>query len=238
MVDLTEKVKGIRHERERQFAANFFNHDDWDAQPCFFRLKDGTKYFPDFRDNSTGEYIEVIGSRQAFYNNKKKYLMFLDEYPDVNFSFYLHTGKKAKVFTRLAELSLSTPSLYANYSYPTTRCNYDLRYFRKKLDRFFIETMWTYRMFNHVAGMNLQCVESVLSGCRPYCSKRDFEIIADILAAYDARKSDFMPIENKYSAPIKAINSRKAVAKKRGRHFYHPGLPFRGARKSNGRPAA
>lgn len=238
MIDLSEKVKGIRHAREREFALAHFAHDDWDCQPRAFELSDGTKYYPDFRDNKTGEFIEVIGSRQAFHKNKKKYLAFMAEYPSVRFSFYLHTGKKASVFTGRADLSItSPPSWNMDYSYPTTRCNYDLRFLRKRLDMFFMETRWTYGMFNRVAGLNLMCVDTVLSGSRPYCSERDFYATKKVLDLYDCSPADFVKIENKFSVPIKAITARKKKLHKYGECFYYPGRPFNGATKSNGKPA-
>ena len=241
MIDLTEKVKSIRLDREREFALSFFKHDKWDHEPRYFRLSDGTRYLPDFRDNMSGEFIEVIGTRQAFHRNKKKYLKFFEEYPGTKLSFYLHTGEKAEVFGKRADLSMPNPwtkSYYTNYSYPTTRCNYDLRFFRKQLDAFFIQTRWTYGMFYDVAGAYANSIDSVLGGRRPYCGEKNFHVVGEILQAYKERPSDFVKIENKFSVPIKNILERKARKRTTNRHFYYPGLPFKNSIKFKGGDAA
>ena len=84
----------IRHERERQFAADFFDHDEWEYEPGPYRLSNGTKYRPDFKDNRRNVLIEVIGSRQAFHFNREKYEIFKSEYPDVDFEFRDWKGNK------------------------------------------------------------------------------------------------------------------------------------------------
>lgn len=92
MIDLTEKVKGIRFKREREFALNFFDHEEWSYSPVFFRLDDGTKYFPDFHDAKREVYIEVVGTLSAFYHNQKKYDLFRSQYPEVRFEMRTPCG--------------------------------------------------------------------------------------------------------------------------------------------------
>lgn len=107
MNDLEEMVKDIRFERERQFALTFFDHKKWVHEPRFFYLSDGTKYHPDFYDAKRDVYIEVIGSRQAFYQNREKYTLFCKEYPSINFEFRTPDGKLVE--QENMSLRLATP---------------------------------------------------------------------------------------------------------------------------------
>lgn len=93
MIDLSEKIKGIRHARERQFALAFFDHEKWVHEPRYFYLSDGTKYLPDFYDAKRDAYIEVVGTRQAYSNNKEKYSLFCVEYPLIQIEFRTPDGK-------------------------------------------------------------------------------------------------------------------------------------------------
>lgn len=63
----------IRHKRERQFAEAFFDHDDWEYQPGPYLLSTGSKYTPDFLDKRRNCLIEVVGTKQAYSNNRFKY---------------------------------------------------------------------------------------------------------------------------------------------------------------------
>ena len=84
----------IRHERERQFAAAFFDHDEWEHEPGPYLLSNGTKYIPDFKDNRRNVLIEVVGSQQAYSQNKDKYASFAAEYHDKILEFRDCNGKK------------------------------------------------------------------------------------------------------------------------------------------------
>lgn len=97
MIDLTSRVKGIRYDRERKFALTFFDHDNWVHEPRYFYLSNGTKYLPDFYDEKRDVYIEVVGSRQAYFNNKDKYVIFCREYKDIQFEFRLPSGEKLEL---------------------------------------------------------------------------------------------------------------------------------------------
>lgn len=92
MVDLNEMVKGIRFDREREFALAFFDHDKWVHEPRYLNLKDGTRYLPDFYDAKRDVYIEVVGSRQAYSVNKNKYRMIAEEYPNMQFELRVPSG--------------------------------------------------------------------------------------------------------------------------------------------------
>lgn len=72
----------IKHDRERQFAETFFDHDEWEYEPGPFRLNNGLKYRPDFHDYKRDVLIEVVGSRQAYNFNRNKYQVFQSEYPN------------------------------------------------------------------------------------------------------------------------------------------------------------
>jgi hypothetical protein len=54
--------------------------------PCTFYFLGGSKYTPDFFCIEDREYIEVVGSRQAFHYNKEKYIKMGEEYPDMKFT--------------------------------------------------------------------------------------------------------------------------------------------------------
>lgn len=82
----------IRNTRERQFAEAFFDHDEWEYQPGPFKLAIGGKYTPDFKDNRRGCLIEVVGTKQAFSQNRYKYEFFKHDY-DIPLEFRLPTGE-------------------------------------------------------------------------------------------------------------------------------------------------
>jgi hypothetical protein len=49
-------------------------------EPETFYLSNGTKYVPDFYCEESEAFIEIIGTRQAYYNNRHKYELFRREY--------------------------------------------------------------------------------------------------------------------------------------------------------------
>ena len=73
----------IRFQSEIDFIRNFFTHSNWVYQPAHFRL-DGGGYQPDFYDGERNVFIEVSGTRQAFYNNLEKYRVFIRTFPKLN----------------------------------------------------------------------------------------------------------------------------------------------------------
>lgn len=81
-------MKDPRHNSEREFVKNFFNHDEWEYEPRTFKLKYHgfiVSYRPDFYDRVRDVYIEVSSTRAAYLNNKPKYDAFREQYPDLKF---------------------------------------------------------------------------------------------------------------------------------------------------------
>ena len=75
--------KDIEHEREMEFMKNFFEDaDDYVYEPAFFNLKT-TRYTPDFYDIDRNIFIEVVGTREAYRQNKHKYELFRHYYPSL-----------------------------------------------------------------------------------------------------------------------------------------------------------
>ena len=53
---------------------------------------DGEKYSPDFYDGEMNVFIEVVGTRQAYSENKDKYNLLRKYYPKINFEIRLSDG--------------------------------------------------------------------------------------------------------------------------------------------------
>jgi len=68
--------------REMDFIRNYFDHQDWVAQPATFRIGPHT-YTPDFYDGKRRIFIEVAGTRQAYHAAKFKYVEFRTAYPNI-----------------------------------------------------------------------------------------------------------------------------------------------------------
>lgn len=82
------------NDREQTFAETFFNGKPFE-QPSFFPLShpEMQRYTPDFYDVERDVYIEVVGTRQAYQQNKGKYKVFRKEYPHIKFELRHHTGE-------------------------------------------------------------------------------------------------------------------------------------------------
>jgi len=63
----------------------------WIYQPALFRLN-GYRYTPDFYDGEREVFIEVSGTRQAFYNNREKYRLFIKTFPGIKFEIRRPNG--------------------------------------------------------------------------------------------------------------------------------------------------
>lgn len=85
--------KLIFEPREAVFAENFFTHSNWRPQPGMLKLSDGSAYYPDFYDGERDVYIEVVGSRQAFYANQYKYSRVMEEFPEITLEFRKPSGE-------------------------------------------------------------------------------------------------------------------------------------------------
>ncbi len=74
----------IQHYREIEFIKIFFNHKDWLYHPVIFRA-DNFRYEPDFYDKKRDIFIEMVGTKQAFANNRKKYEKLMELFPRLKF---------------------------------------------------------------------------------------------------------------------------------------------------------
>lgn len=104
----------IQNASERQFALTYFRHDKWVQQPATFSLRVAT-YTPDFWDGAAGVFIEVVGTRAAFYANKQKYEMFHALYPSLPLRFHARNGLEVCKFDENGMLSsLDTKTVEEN----------------------------------------------------------------------------------------------------------------------------
>jgi hypothetical protein len=87
----TEEVS--QHKKEREFIKNYFGgRINWVYEPASFIVQGYGKYIPDFYDQSTGYFIEVAGTRQAFDYNREKYIAFNLTYPSILFEVRTSKG--------------------------------------------------------------------------------------------------------------------------------------------------
>lgn len=80
-----------RNQREMKFIKNYFKHNNWQYEPATFRLN-GEKYNPDFYDGERNVFIEVVGSRQAYDQNKAKYALMKKLFPKIEFEIRTPDG--------------------------------------------------------------------------------------------------------------------------------------------------
>lgn len=81
------------HAREIEFTKNFFNHPNWIFQPARFKLTPTTAYTPDFYDQTTGMFIEVVGTKSAYHANKDKYKQLRQTFPSIPLELRLPNGQ-------------------------------------------------------------------------------------------------------------------------------------------------
>jgi len=77
--------------KELEFLRNFFTHNKWLYEPVTFKLRSGS-YTPDFYDQVRNTFIEVVGSRQAYHQNKDKYDELVNLFPDLLFEIRTPDG--------------------------------------------------------------------------------------------------------------------------------------------------
>lgn len=95
-------AKKDSYKREIQFIKNFFNHSNWVHYPATFRLdENGRRYSPDFYDGERNTFIEVVGTKQAFQQNKIKYILFIKNYPKILFEIRRPNGHLLKLEDRM-----------------------------------------------------------------------------------------------------------------------------------------
>jgi hypothetical protein len=88
-------VKKYQSLAEVEFIKNYFTHKNWLYQPVIFHLPSGN-YTPDFYDAVTGIFIEVVGTRQAFEDNKIKYAEFRTAFPTITLEFKNRNGEMCR----------------------------------------------------------------------------------------------------------------------------------------------
>ena len=96
------KNKEIRHRAEVLFIQTYFTHNNWIYQPAIFNLGE-YKYTPDFYDCVRNVFIEVVGTHQAFYDNREKYNKFVELFPLIPFEIRNSDGslfERKKYYTR------------------------------------------------------------------------------------------------------------------------------------------
>lgn len=98
----------LRHSSEIEFIKNFYNHNNWYHEPITFRLDD-TTYTPDFYEPERNVFIEVIGSRQAYHENKHKYKKLAKKYPFVKLEFRCADGEKVELSDKKIKWMMGKP---------------------------------------------------------------------------------------------------------------------------------
>ncbi|MCJ7482641.1 MAG: hypothetical protein MUO31_06720 [Thermodesulfovibrionales bacterium] len=76
---------------EIEFIRSYFTHSNWIYHPANFKVN-GSKYMPDFYDGERNVFIEVAGTRQAYYNNRAKYITFAATFPKLQFEIRYPDG--------------------------------------------------------------------------------------------------------------------------------------------------
>jgi len=91
---ITKSVfKKIIYKAEMEFIKNFFtNNNKWIYEPVNFKLGD-CSYTPDFYDSNRNVFIEVVGTRQAYSENKEKYKKLVELFPKIKFEIRNEKGE-------------------------------------------------------------------------------------------------------------------------------------------------
>lgn len=97
-------VTQVKHQHisEINFIGAYFTHKNWVHYPAAFNLGDAGRYTPDFYDGERNVFIEVVGTRQAYHQNKEKYELFIQKFPLLAFEVRdsngeIYESKKVKV---------------------------------------------------------------------------------------------------------------------------------------------
>ena len=91
-----QKLQPLQHLSEMDFVRIYFTHNNWKHHPASFNVN-STQYHPDFYDGETNTFIEVVGTSQAFYQNRDKYRLFIKIFPKINFEIRLRDGQLVDV---------------------------------------------------------------------------------------------------------------------------------------------
>jgi hypothetical protein len=74
------------HKAEQVFLAKYADKKKvYMYHPPHIQFRDGTKYQADFLCVTDNTYFEIVGSKQAYYFNRRKYDKVVDEHPHLNF---------------------------------------------------------------------------------------------------------------------------------------------------------
>jgi hypothetical protein len=87
------RVKKIQHRAEIVFTRNYFTHKNWVYQPALFHFTESGNYAPDFYDQERNVFIEVAGTRQAYYKNRHKYTLFRETFPGLTLEIRTDDGE-------------------------------------------------------------------------------------------------------------------------------------------------
>jgi hypothetical protein len=199
---MTEKIEQIKNKRERHFAQNFFSDENWIHQPERILFGNGDSYRPDFLDKTRNIYIEVIGTRQAFYQQRYKYRFVMQSVPDINLEFRLYTGE-------LIEPEKKNFSL-KKYGYT---CQYRERgdyvdvNFKDKVDDFVIGTGWALSDICRYIKCDMHIIRCMIEGGR--IRIHYLERIEKFFTDWENNKSNFPP---KYAKPCPHIRKLLSIA--------------------------
>lgn len=94
------------HKREKDYLEQVSNEGKtYIYQPFAFRLSNDTYYMPDFYCVEDNKYIELVGSRQAYHQNKHKYALMKQDHPDIILEMVYHsdTTRRRKCQTEHTE---------------------------------------------------------------------------------------------------------------------------------------
>jgi hypothetical protein len=72
------------HRGELEFVKNYFDHRDWQYQPAMFKFNvngEEESYTPDFYDAKKDIWIEVVTTRQAWFQAKSKWERWRSAFP-------------------------------------------------------------------------------------------------------------------------------------------------------------
>lgn len=107
------------HKREEIFLDRHLGKNKtYEYQPRWFRFKNGAKYMPDFYCFEDNTYIEVVGSKQAFYRGVPKYKLMRKEYSEIKLEFIAIDCFKS------AKDSAYFENMIFNHKYKPKRRNY------------------------------------------------------------------------------------------------------------------
>ena len=90
-----DSIKPNNNKKELEFVKNYFKgRTDWVFEPATFKVDGFGRYTPDFYDKTRRVFIEVSGTRQAFDLNREKYIMFVQQYPEIKFEVHTSDGSQ------------------------------------------------------------------------------------------------------------------------------------------------